>query len=152
MNPSEISALFGEPQKCYGHCDQPASIRFLKEEDGMVIAAMVCHAGYVSRVMAYGRELDLGLLKSFISQSWGGGKTLGDEDLRVATRFAWDLGMEGRGEDVVVRVGYWTQNYRGSKSDDPNRLGLFSCANCSCLFPQPVNSKAVLCTACRGQV
>lgn len=150
MNSNQITALFGEPQKCYGHCDQPASMKVLKEEEGVVIAAMVCHAGYVSRVMVYGKELNLGLLKSLVSQAWGGSRTPGDEELRVATRFPWDLGMDERGEGEVIRVGYWTQNYRTSKSEDPNRRGIFSCANCNTLFAQPVTGRAVLCHQCRG--
>jgi len=146
MELREIIARFEEPQKCYGHCDQPSTLRILKE-NGTLIAGMVCHAGYVSRIIAYSRELDLASFKSFISESLGGSLKLFDEDLRTATRFSWDLGIEG--EEEVVKVAYWTQNYRRSKTEAPDRQALFGCANCGKLYVQSINSRSVLCANCR---
>lgn len=148
MNLRDLVEQFGEPQKCYGHCDQLASPRVLKD-DGMLIVGMVCHAGYVSRIIAYSRELDLGRFKSFVSESLGPGIRLTDDDLRTATRFSWDLGFTGD-ESETVKVAYWTQNYRGSKEDNPNRPGLFMCSNCGALHVQPVTEKSVLCARCKS--
>lgn len=148
MNLKDLVAQFGEPQKCYGHCDQLASPRVLKE-NGMLIVGVVCHAGYVSRIVAYSRELDLPRFKSFISDSLGPSMTVSDADLRSATRFSWDLGITGD-ESETVKVAYWTQNYRGSKKDSPNRPALFMCSSCGALHVQPVSEKSVLCPRCRS--
>jgi len=146
MDLKDLVAQFGEPQKCYGHCDQMASPRVLNE-DGMLIMGMVCHAGYVSRIIAYSRALDLAAFKSFVSTSLGPSMEVQDEDLRTATRFAWDLGLpEGSAE--ALKAAYWTQNYRGNKKSDPDRPGLFMCSSCGSLFVQPVSNRSVLCKNC----
>jgi hypothetical protein len=150
MNLREVAAQFDEPQKCYGHCDQPATLKILGEKGGMLLATMACHAGYVSRIMAYGTQIDLPVFRSFISDSLGGSIRLTDDDLRTATRFSWDLGMSGQGADEVVKVAYWTQNYRGSKSEATDRQALFACANCGSLYIQHVSAKSVLCPNCKA--
>ena len=142
-----VKAEFGEQQKCYGHCDQPATLRFL-DEDGMLVVGVVCHAGYASKIIAYGDSLDPGRFKSFISSALRGGSTVADEDIRTATRFSWDVaGGTGR---KVMKAAHWTQNYRRTKSDDPERTGLFACQNCSSLYLQPVNERNVLCDGCHS--
>jgi hypothetical protein len=148
MELRDVVGLLSEPQKCYGHCDQMASPHILKENRELIVG-MVCHAGYVSRIMTYSFNLDLGQFKSFIAKSLGPSIELADQDLRTATRFPWDLGLVGS-ESEPVKVAYWTQNYRGSKKDDTNRPGLFMCSNCGALYVQPVSAKAVLCPSCRN--
>ena len=148
MNLKDLVAQFGEPQKCYGHCDQLATPRVLRE-DGMLIIGMVCHAGYVSRIIGYSREPQLDRFKEFVSESLGPAMIVKEEDLRTATRFAWDLG-EPAGESETLKVAYWTQNYRGNKRDDPDRAALFMCSKCGALHIQPVSNKSVLCSHCKG--
>ncbi len=102
-------------------------------------------AGYVSRVMTYGKEADTLQFKTFITNTIGSMGTVQDEDIRVATRHQWDS------PDLAgdVKVAYWTQNYRRTKSDDPNRGALFLCGNCNSFFVQPLGSRSALCTNCR---
>lgn len=138
-----IAVSFSEPQKCYGHCEEKASLRFLRSDD-VVIACYACPAGYVSKVMAYGANPTREALRTFLSEALSEGAPLADEDLRVATRHVWDL----RTANADISASYWTQNYRRGKSDDPDRRALFSCARCGALFAQPVSSKKSLCAVC----
>ncbi len=147
---SIIAERFAEPSKCHGHCDQPAGLRFLSD-GAETVTVTACSKGYVSRVAVYGLGDNAGTLKSLVRSALGPSGDLRDEDVRTATRYAWDLGFQGRTEPVVFRVAYWTQNYRRTKSDDPNRKAVFSCGNCSSLFLQPISSTGVLCPACSKQ-
>jgi hypothetical protein len=147
---SIILEKFGGPQKCYGHCDQPAGMKVLRE-DGGVVMAIACTRGYVSRVVAYGSGDNASVVKSMVGGALGPGGDVRDEDIRTATRYAWDLGMEGKASGVVFKGAYWTQNYRRTKSEDAGRKGLFVCGGCSGLFMQPVSSDGTLCPACSGR-
>jgi hypothetical protein len=138
---------FGEPQRCYGHCDQPAGMKVLGDNGGVVVA-IACARGYVSRVVAYGPGDNASVLKSMVGDALGPGGDLRDEDVRTATRYAWDLGVEGKASGIVFKAAYWTQNYRRTKSRDADRKGLFACGKCSALFTQPVSSSGTLCPAC----
>lgn len=139
-----------EEFKCYGHCDQPATLRFVREgeDGGMLVAATVCHAGYVSRIIAFGRDLQLEIFRFLILDALDGRQPFNNEDIRTATRFEWEIQDKGDSEGKVLREAYWTQNYRTSKIDDPNRAGLFVCANCGSFYLQPVTKKEILCDGC----
>ncbi len=139
-----------EPQRCHGHCDQSASLRILKEGDTL-LAATTCPKGYVSRVMAYGMADNVAALTSLIRGAMGQGGDMREEDVRTATRYAWDLAMEGEAEGPVLRTAYWTQNYRRTKSDAPDRSAIFVCARCNALFLQPVASDRDLCSSCSAK-
>lgn len=140
-----VVSKFGEPQKCYGHCDKPATLKVLKS-DGYLIACQACPAGYVSRVTAYGSGRTLPYLKAYLVDVLGEGADLKDVDLRTATRHPWDLGVPG----AELTASYWTQNYRRTKSDDPNRIGLFVCARCGSPFSQAISSAGTMCSKCSG--
>jgi hypothetical protein len=140
-----VAASFSEPQKCYGHCEAMANLKYLRSGD-VLIACYVCPAGYVSRVMAYGSSSTLEQLRAFLTEALGDEVRLGDEDLRVATRHIWDLRTSG-GD---VSASYWTQNYRKAKSDDPNRKALFSCSRCGALYLRPISASGTLCPRCAG--
>jgi hypothetical protein len=139
-----VESSFSQPQKCYGHCDQTAVLRFLESGDPAV-ACYACPAGYVSKVMVYGKKDAAGTLRAFVTKAFGG-RLIKDEEVRTATRHPWDLAVEG----FEMKVAYWTQNYRGSKSTDPNRPGLFICSNCGSTYVKPVNEAGTLCARCRG--
>jgi len=141
---SLVLAKFNEPQKCRGHCDRQASARVLREDVSLVVA-IACPGGYVTRLMAYGSRDNASALRSLVEQALG--QDMGDEDIRTATRYAWDMGMQG-GKDVVFKVAYWNQNYGRTKSDDPNRRAVFACASCGSLFLQPLPSLVTKCPAC----
>jgi len=142
-----ILERFGGARKCSGHCDGPADFRVLSE-NGELVAATVCAKGYVSRVMAYGLGDTRSALSSLINGALGPEGDFSDEDVRTATRYAWDMGVEDRARDIMFRVAYWTQNYRRTKSEVPDRKALFACTQCNALFIQPVYSPKTVCSAC----
>jgi hypothetical protein len=141
---------FSEPQKCYGHCDQPARLKILSEGDEVVVV-IACPKGYVSRVVAYGLGDNVAAVRSTVERALGPSWDLRDEDFRVATRYAWDLGMEDSAKGVVFKAAYWTQNYGRTKSDAPDMNALFACTKCNSLFSQPVSSVGMSCPACAGK-
>ena len=138
-----IAVTFSEPQKCYGHCEEKANLRFLRSSD-VVVACYACPAGYVSKIMAYGQSPTLQTLKAILTEALEEGSPPADEDLRTATRHVWDL----RTSNSDICACYWTQNYRRGKSDDPDRKALFTCGRCSALFIQPVSRLKRLCPRC----
>ena len=78
--------------KCAGHCQELSALKFLPQK-GMMIGCYTCPSGYVSLLVQYGRELDLHAFKTFLSSLLQG--DVADEDIRIATRYNWDLGIEG---------------------------------------------------------
>lgn len=146
-----ILGRFGGERKCYGHCDQPASLRIL-QENGELVMATVCAKGYVSRVMVYGPGDNRTVMKSLIGSALGPKGDFSDEDVRTATRYYWDMGMEKGGDnDILFRVAYWTQNYRRTKNSATDRDGLFTCTQCNTLFVQPISSLKTVCTSCSSK-
>ena len=141
-----VEERFFEPQKC-GHCGAQANPRFIRRGNEPVVA-VACPSGYISKVIAYGTGDNTTTVKSLVGGALGSGGDLSDEDIRSATRYAWDLGMEDKAKGKVFGAAYWNQNYRRTKSDAPNRNALFSCARCGSLFVQPVSSSGVLCAVC----
>ncbi len=57
--------------------------------------------------------------------------------------------MDRTNNDLVLREAYWTQSYRRTKNDDPDRPALFFCSNRDSFFVQPLTSKETLCPSCR---
>jgi hypothetical protein len=139
-----VEASFAQPQKCYGHCEQPAIMRFLNAGEPAV-ACYTCPAGYVSRVIAYGKADTRDALRAFMTKALGG-QHIKDEDIRTASRYPWDLGLPG----FEMKAAYWTQNYRASKSDDPDRQALFVCSECGSPYVKPVAAPGTKCANCRG--
>lgn len=125
--------------KCYGHCDGKTELAFI-EKGTRTISCMACPDGYVSRLVMYGGELDVDGFLNYIKERIGQSGDVSAYDIRTATRHPWDLGTEGEtsGENVI-REAYWTQNYRRTKSDDPNRNALFLCRECDSLYLSPVS-------------
>jgi len=97
--------------------------------------------------MVYGRDVHPSTLKQFVAEALEDPGSVQDEDIRTATRNDWDFGAELTGG--MMRVSYWTQNYRRSKIDDPNRNALFLCSKCRSLFSQSLTSHWTVCRKCR---
>jgi len=132
--------------KCAGHCEELSTLKFLPQK-GMTIGCYTCPSGYISFLVQYGKELDLHAFKTFLSSLLPGGVT--DEDIRIATRHDWDLGIKGEHGGTVLREAYWRQSYRRTKSDDPHRLALFLCTKCSSIYRQRISEKNTFCPQCR---
>ncbi|MBX8643736.1 MAG: hypothetical protein KIY12_03315, partial [Thermoplasmata archaeon] len=131
---------------CYGHCSGPARHYFLRRPD---IACFACGGGYISRIVMYGMGADAAALRQFIESISGGAIDVRDEDIRIATRHPWEMGLEGRstGEKVMTEA-YWNQNYRRGKSDDASRIALFRCTACGSPFTQRFDTASPRCGAC----
>ena len=107
------------------------------------MACYTCPAGYVSKVMVYGKGDARTALRTFVTKALGG-QTPKDEEIRTATRHPWDLDLPGH----EMKVAYWTQNYRGSKSTDPNRRALFVCSECGSTYVKPLMEPGTKCPNC----
>ena len=134
--------------KCYTHCDDPTTLKIIRR-DPTLVGCYVCPGGYVSRIVAYGREIDLPWFKEFVTQASRGVSDLRDQDIRTATRYSWDLGLPEGGDQIVLREAYWTQNYRRTKREDKARPAVFLCSNCDSMFVETANAGQALCPSCR---
>lgn len=135
--------------KCYGHCDSTAKHVFLSPQNDLK-AAIVCPQGYVSRLIAYSyKPIDQRGLLSYI-EGVAPELDVRLEDIRLATRHPWDLGVEAESDvnPSTVYQAYWTQNYRRTKSDASDRLALFMCDSCGRLFAQKISSTKSKCQKC----
>ena len=141
-----LEQKFAEPVQCYGHCGELS--RFTILADRPLIACYCCQSGYVSRIMAYGVDADPSVLKRFVEGALEGSGTVRDEDIRTATRNEWDFTRLSGGQ---IKATYWTQNYRRTKTDDPNRTALFLCSKCRSLFHQALTSRWTVCGKCRAR-
>jgi hypothetical protein len=131
--------------KC-SHCREMAAVEFIG--DGP-ISAQVCPGRYVSRIITYGKKLDLEQFKRFVRENTPGMSIVEDPDARVSSRYAWDLGLNKADNELILREAYWTQSYRRTKNDNPNHLALFLCSNKDRFFVEPLNSNQKLCQNCR---
>ena len=130
------------------HCQQQSALKLLPGK-GMAIGCYACSSGYVSRIVTYGKNLDLAEFKALVASLTEGVADVDDEDIRVATRYTWDLDIKGDESGMVLREAYWTQSYRRTKNDDPNRVALFLCSECDSLFNQAFSDSNKLCPHCR---
>ena len=130
------------------HCQQQSALKLLPRK-GLVIGVYACSFGYVSRIVTYGKNLDLAEFKALLSSFTKGVADVDDEDIRVATRYTWDLDIKGGESGMVLKEAYWTQNYRRTKNDNPNREALFLCSGCDSLFNQAFSESDRLCPRCR---
>jgi hypothetical protein len=137
--------LNGKP-KC-SHCQEQASLKIVHEENTL-IGCYVCPTGYVSRTILYSENAARNGLKNTVSDAFRMPLSVPEGDLRVATRYAWDLAIDGVSPGVALKEVYWTQNYGRSKSNDPNRTALFLCNGCGCFYHQAAGSRSRLCPTC----
>lgn len=138
-----VTEIFSEPSNCYGHCKEKTKPIF-KERNGSVLCFQACPGKYVSRVVFYNGSLE-GLI-SYLKEV-ARGIDVSERDVRVATRYGWDLGLKGKNEKVM-RVSYWTQNYGASKVSSETRPALFLCSRCGSPFVKQFNSTTSICERC----
>jgi len=131
--------------RCSGHCQEQVELKILQQK-GMTIGCYGCPSGYVSCLIQYGRELNLQTFKTFLSTIQS---DVTDEDIRIATRYTWDLAIEGQPDGAILKEAYWRQSYRRSKSEDPHRISLFACTKCDSFYSQPITNKNTLCPQCQ---
>lgn len=146
---SAVKELFAVTPNCYGHCKELSGFEFVKD-DSMVV--QVCPDRYVSRIIAFGNQVDPEQFKRILRGLTPGMEEVESTDIRVASRYAWDLGLDRRKDDLIVRLAYWTQSYRRTKNDSPDRVMLFLCSNKDSFFMQRLDSRYRLCQNCRGLV
>lgn len=147
---SLVAERYNQLEKCYGHCDQPATLRFLNDEASPVITGYSCHGAYLSRIIIYAPLLRLQESVDAITQLLGPESDVKQEDVRIASRYPWDMDITTDGTGKVMMMAYWTQNYRRTKNEDPGREAIFLCAKCSTVFLQKLSDRQVLCTGCRN--
>jgi len=135
--------------KCYRHCQEQSTLKLLPGKQ-MLVGSYSCPSGYVSRIVAYGRELDLNGFKALLSSALQGVEEVTDEDIRIATRYTWDLGIKEEPDGIVLKEAYWTQNYGKRKNEDPNRHGLFLCTKCGSFYGKQIENTNTLCPRCRS--
>ncbi len=141
---SLVKEKFPEPQKCR-HCGKESTMKALESTDDSVVMGYVCPGGYISSIVLYGRDLDAAAAESYLKKSVGAV----NEDVRMATRYAWDLSLQGWGPDKVMRAAYWRQSYRRTENADPNRPAYFLCSGCGKTYLQALSSDQTLCPDCR---
>jgi hypothetical protein len=138
-----VQQIFSSPSNCFGHCKEKAK-PYLKKIGKKILCYHACPGMYVSRVIGYGFEPSE--LLSYINQI-APGMDIKERDIRVATRYAWDLGI-GSSDERVFRVSYWTQNYGQSKVESQERNALFLCSRCNNPFVKKYISKEEKCSKC----
>lgn len=138
-----VKETFSAPSNCYGHCKEQTKPTF-KERDGYIVCFQACPGRYVSRVIFY--NADPQELISYLKEV-AKGIDVRERDVRVATRYGWDLGLKGMSEKIM-RVSYWTQNYGASKVTSENRLALFLCSKCESPFVKQFNTVVDTCERC----
>jgi hypothetical protein len=141
-----VMELFAVTPSCYGHCKEPSGFEF--RDDSTIV--QVCPDRYVSRIIAYGNQVDSDQFKRILRGLAPGMEGVESSDIRVASRYAWDLGLNRENDDLIVRLAYWTQSYRRTKNDSTDRIALFLCSNKDSFFMQPVNSRNRFCQNCRA--
>ncbi len=114
------------------------------------MVVQVCPDRYVSRIVAYGSQVDSDHFGGILRGLAAGMEGVETSDIRVASRYSWDLGLNRENDDLIVRLAYWTQSYRRTKNDSPDRVALFLCSNKDSFFMQPMNSRNRFCPNCRG--
>ena len=131
--------------KCAGHCQELSKLKLLSQNEVM-IGCYECPSGYVSLLIQYGEALDLHAFKTFLSTLLQG--DVADEDIRVATRYNWDLGVKDQLDGKILREAYWRQSYRRTKSDDPHRIALFHCNKCHSFYRKQISEENKFCPRC----
>jgi len=138
--------LFSLTPNCYGHCKEKGSFEF--KGDSMIV--QVCPNRYVSRIVTYGHQVDQNQFRKTLRGLVSGLKTVQSGDIRVASRYAWDLGLKRKNDDLILHLAYWTQSYRRTKDERVDRPALFLCSNSDSFFMQPLNSRNRFCKDCRA--
>jgi hypothetical protein len=138
--------------RCRRHRDESTSLVKLSSSRDSLVGAYLCPRRVVSNVVRFDKEADVEDLKRFLESSLGRG-VVRSHDLRVATRYGWELKSEAFSEiggvspEGVVKEVYWTTY---PKTEAERSRGVFICGyegqnGCGRLFLQEINSKNKLC-------
>ncbi len=137
-----LSSRFDRPSPC-SHCAGGSRVTLVVGGRDL-LGVQACPSGYVSRLILYSDRPGIRRLHSILAKLLDGRLDLAREDLRVGTRYAWDLGIARRDGPIVCET-YWNQNYRRSRVEDPDRLALFHCSECGEFSFQKASSRARHC-------
>lgn len=131
--------LVAKEARCYRHCSQSAKFAPVYESESSLVGAYVCPDKYVSRAVYFSDKPDEEWFYSFLSAQLGS-DWVRKRDIRMATRFGWELG--GNAEDEIKEVSksgklvqyYWS--FRPENNEERSR-GTFLCSNCGKFYVKP---------------
>lgn len=147
-----VEEKYSKLEKCSGHCEESCTSKFLNSDADPVMVGYSCHVAYLSRIIIYSESFGLNDSVDAITRLIGRYYDVKEEDVRIASRYPWDLGMEDQRElRRLITVSYWTQNYRRTKSEDKDRVAIFLCENCHTVFPQALSAQRILCADCTSE-
>ena len=147
--------------ECRQHCCKTADFRVIahaEKQDG-IVGVYICPNGFVSRVVYFSLEPNLNWFYAFLSGQLGK-KMVQKRDLRIATRYGWELD-----EDATRELAYLTSKLQTQAIGEVYRLhrpeteveksrGVLLCSDpeqgrgCRRLFVQEVTSRNRLCSKC----
>ena len=156
------------PGQCYRHCSSPTSFMQLLKEEERIAGAYVCPSGSVSRIVYFDTNSDVTSLKNLLSLHLVD-IPIRDEEIRVATRHGWELGIDPvkmteenritfHGSEPVMQL-YWAppRHRTSHQTRGPSDAGTsaFLCTGneekegCKRIFLEQTDSSVRLCPRCR---
>jgi hypothetical protein len=147
-----VKYLVAKDAKCYRHCQRPAKFVPISKRKGTLVGAYVCPDNYVSRVVYFAVQPDAGWFEEFLTRQAGKSRVR-PQDIRLATRYGWELGGDAEKEVSSVsdtgrlKQYYWTFY---PKSEEDKKAGTFLCSSCdSNLFTKLLSDDEKFCLNCR---
>ena len=133
-------------------------MRTIKGSGEEVVAAYTCPDGIVSQVVYFTKSMpDLEWFRDFLSEQVGK-RNVSKRDLRIASRYGWELGREARqelesqlGQKGKITEVYWT---RYPKTEQQKKIAISLCIGdsnepgCMKLFAHSRRSKLARCPVC----
>jgi hypothetical protein len=139
--------------KC-SHCGKRANFVTIYQKDSSLVGAYVCSEGYVSRVVYFADNPDAVWFGNFLRDQLG--DRFRGKDIRMASRYGWDLGGRAEKETAVVSKSgkivqyYWTFY---ALNEEEKFTGTFLCreenGGCGKLYTKLKTEASTLCTDCR---
>ncbi len=150
--------LIIQDTKCYRHCENEAKFVPIHETNSSVVGAYVCPGNYASRVIYFADQPNRSWFENFLREQVGTNR-LRSRDVRVASRYGWELGGDAEGGIKKVAPGsesikeyYWVF-YPKDESD--RKYGTFRCPpdadGCNRLFTKLLADDRKLCPNCSGE-
>ena len=140
--------LIAKEAKCYRHCQENARFVTFKTDRQGVTGGYICPGNYVSRVVYFSLKPDRAWFENYLKDQLG--DLVRSRDIRIATRYGWELG--GVAENEIKEISskgveqvYWTLY---PASDEEKTSGAFMCENCGRLFVKAFSEKSKLCPDC----
>jgi hypothetical protein len=144
--------------KCFRHCDKPTSLQIVSKDSTNVLGAYTCPDAFVSQVVYFSQRPNLKWFNDTIA-SQVGAANFAANDVRVATRYGWELrgnadaNLEAnlRSNPTMTEV-YWT---RYARTDAEKKIAISLCLGdqsrpgCLKLFAHDSERVERFCPACR---